>query len=320
MADEQLTIVVSEHLSEEACAWLEARARVVRCSHDDDDFEHQLAHADGLVVRTYTIVDGALLAAAPKLRVVGRAGAGLDNIDVEACRARGVEVVYRPNANTQAVVEYVLCLLGDALRPRAVLNGPVDDATWRTLRADTVGRRQMSELTLGILGLGRIGKRVAQVATAIGMRVIYNDLLEIPLEKRYGAEPVDVRVLFSEADVVSVHVDGRSGNRHFVGEKLLECMKDDSVLLNTSRGFVVDNEALSRTLQGRPEMLALLDVHDPEPFGDDYPLLGLANVRLYPHLASRTEWAMREMSWVVRDVMAVLEGRAAEFAAPVLHG
>lgn len=310
------SVLVTEHLAADAEAWLAARGSVTSCAPDDPAFASHLARADALVVRTYTIVDEAMLAGAPRLRVIGRAGVGLDNIDVAACRLRGVEVVYRPDANTQAVVEYVLWLLGDALRPRAILTSAIDVETWNQLRADTVGARQVSELTLGILGLGRIGKRVAHVVSAIGMRVIYHDVLEVEPARRFGAMPVEVGQLFSESDVLSIHVDGRPSNRRFVGRELLVRMKANALLINTSRGFVVDNDALAEALRQRPEAMALLDVHDPEPFGEDYPLLGLPNARLYLHLASRTEWALREMSQVVKDVWAVLEGREAEFPAP----
>ena len=142
----------------------------------------------------------------------------------------------------------------------------------------------------------------------LGMRVIYNDLVEIDQEQRFGAQPVPVEGLFEQADVISVHVDGREENRHFVDERLLGRMRSDAVLINTSRGFVVDSAALAEFLKAHSGALALLDVHEPEPFGQDYPLLGLPNARLYPHLASRTQRAMENMSWVVRDVVRVLKG------------
>ena len=310
-------VIQTEHLAEQPAAWLAQRCRLEVCATDDPRFSGFLAQAKGLVVRTYTIVDEALLDAAPALRVVGRAGAGVDNIDVAACRARNVEVVYTPEANTQAVVEYVFCLLGAVLRPPVSLAEPVDVERWKQLRAERSGQRQMSELTLGILGLGRIGSRVAEVAAAIGFeRVLYNDLVEIPPARRHGALSVPVERLFTEADIVSLHIDGRSSNRHFVGRHLIGCMKPDVIMVNTSRGFVVENLALVQLLKENPDALALLDVHEQEPIESSYPLLGLANARLYPHLAAATKHAHVNMSWVVRDVLTVLDGGRPRHPAP----
>ncbi|MDY7108292.1 MAG: NAD(P)-dependent oxidoreductase [Planctomycetota bacterium] len=288
----------------------------MKVAHDAPAFADALAEAEALLVRTYTRVDETLLRAAPRLRVIGRAGVGLDNVDVPACRARGIEVVYTPEANTQAVVEYVLCLIADALRPRRTVDQALQVRPWEQIRQETSGRREMSECTIGILGLGRIGKRIAQVAGAIGSRVLYNDLVSMPPEARFGAEPVAAENLFEEADILSIHIDGRSDNRDFIGPELITRLKDDVVFLNTSRGFVVDNVALAGFLCAHPRAEAHLDVHEPEPFDASYPLLGLPNAKLYPHLAARTERAMLNMSWVVKDVMAVLEGRAPQWPAP----
>jgi D-3-phosphoglycerate dehydrogenase len=300
-------VLVTEHLSDAPLQWLAERADVVQAPAGSAEFGRAAPDAEGLLVRTYTRVDAALLARLPRLRVAARAGVGLDNIDAAACAARGVAVVNTPDANTQAVVEYVLCLLCDALRPRVYLERAVDPARWNDLRAQTVGHRQMDELQLGVLGMGRIGRRVAQVARAIGMRVAYCDLLEIDPAHRHGAHPVDAAELFRASDVVTVHVDGRASNRGLVGEALLAAMKPDAVLLNTSRGMVVDHAALARRLREAPAMLAVLDVHDPEPVAPDNPLLGLPNARLAPHLASRTDAAMEAMSWVVRDLWNALQ-------------
>jgi D-3-phosphoglycerate dehydrogenase len=160
----------------------------------------------------------------------------------------------------------------------------------------------MNELRLGILGMGRIGRRVAEVARAIGFDVAYHDLAEIPHDQRRGAHAVSAEELFASSDVLTVHIDGRASNRGFVGAGLIERMKADSVFINTSRGFVVDHAALARRLKANPGALAILDVHEPEPIIADNPLLGLENAHLAPHLASRTDAAMEAMSWVVRDV------------------
>jgi len=232
----------------------------------------------------------------------------VDNIDVRACRSRGIEVVYAPDANTQAVVEYVLSLILEEFRPRSAVTEAIGLERWKAIRAATPGR-QLNEATVGILGMGRIGKRLAKALAALGCRVICNDLLTIAETDRHGATAVGVEALFRESDVVSVHIDGRPGNRGFVSARLMGLMKPGVVFINAARGMLIDTNALAGFLRANPGATAILDVHEPEPFGPDYPLLGLANARLYPHLAARTETAMANMSWVVRDVAAVLEGR-----------
>jgi phosphoglycerate dehydrogenase-like enzyme len=309
-------VAVTETLAERAAEWLGERVELLRATPSDPAFADAADRIEGLVVRTYTTVDAALLAGLPRLKVVGRGGVGLDNIDLEACKARGVTVVHTPDANTQAVVEFVLCCLCDALRPRAALETAVSKDEWQRLRdEDLVALWQMSELRLGILGLGRIGRRVAEVARAIGFDVVFHDIRGIPDEERNGAEPVDLETLFRTSDIVTVHVDGRASNRHLVGERLLALLKADAIVINTSRGFVVDQPALARWLEANPAAMALLDVHDPEPIPANSPLLGCDNACLTPHLASRTLTAMDNMSWVVRDVVAVLEGRAPQHPA-----
>lgn len=311
-------VVQSESLSPGPAAWLAERADLVVCPWDDPRFSAELALAEGLVVRTYTQVSRELLDKAPRLRVVGRAGVALENIDIPECRKRGIEVVHAPGSNSQAVVEYVLCMLCDALRPRVTVNDPVNLPTWEKIRAEVFAKRQMSEMSLGILGLGRIGKRIAQVTGAIGMAIFYNDIVEIPLELRSGATAVSPAELFATCDVISIHIDSRPGNHHFVSASLINAMKDDALLINTSRGLAIDHEALAEFLRAHPKARAMIDVHDPEPFDAEYPLLGLANAKLFPHLAGRTETALINMSWVVKDVLAVLEGRKPHHPAPDL--
>lgn len=273
---------------------------------DDPAFTEHLARAAGVVVRTYTQVDETFLNGAPNLKVVGRAGVGLDNIDVNACTARGIEVVHTPDANTQAVVEYVVSILGAAFRPLQPMTEGVDASRWAQLRTEAMAPRQLSQITLGILGLGRIGSRMAQVAGAIGMPVQFCDIRDIEVEDRYGAVCVDMETLLHTSDVLSVHVDGRAANRHLLGERELTQVPEHAMLINTSRGFVIDHAALALILTARPAMRAVLDVHDPEPVPRESPLLRQSNAILFPHAASRTHAAQAAMSWVVRDVAQVL--------------
>jgi D-3-phosphoglycerate dehydrogenase len=309
-------VLVTEGSDAAPLKWLAERAEVVEIRFSNPAFPRELARADGLIVRTYTKVNRAMLDAAPRLRVVGRGGVGLENIDLSACRARGIEVVYTPDANTLAVGDFVFGSILQLLRPWA----PFRERTYppeefKAIR-NTLRGRQLNELTLGILGLGRVGKRVGHIAAnGFAMRVIYNDLVE-PGAIDFPATAVDKPTLYCQADVLSLHVDMRAGNERLVGREQLALMKRDAVLINTSRGEVLDAAALAEAIRDKRLAGAAIDVFDPEPPAPDFPLLGFSNVLLTPHMAARTFTAIENMSWVVRDVINVLEGRPAKWPAP----
>src|SRR5262245_13864678 len=310
-------VVLTEDTDAAPLAWLQERARVVEAAVGSPEFDAALPDVLGMVVRTYTKVSAALLARGPKLRVVGRGGVGLENIDVAACRARGVEVVYTPDANTLAVADFVIGFALQLLRPWALFRDRAYTPAEFKHRRDTLRGVQLDELTIGILGMGRVGRRVGHLAaTGFGARVFYNDLLDVRPHLTFPAMAVDKPTLFRKADIVTLHVDMRPGNEHLVGAPLLSLMKPAAVLINTSRGEVLDATALAAAIQGKRIAGAAIDVFDPEPPPADYPLLGLDNVLLSPHMAARTYTAVENMSWVVRDVMDVLNGRPPKYPAP----
>jgi phosphoglycerate dehydrogenase-like enzyme len=310
-------VLVTEDCDAAPLAWLKERARVVEAGPGTPEFDATLPDVVGMMVRTYTKVNAALLARCPKLCVVGRGGVGLENIDVAACRARSVEVVYTPDANTLAVADFVIGFALQLLRPWALFHDRAyAPAEFKRVR-DTLRGSQLNELTFGILGMGRVGRRVGQIATAgFGARVIYNDLLDVRGDLTFPAAAVDRPTLFREADLVTLHVDMRTGNRHLVGAPELELLKPTAILINTSRGEVLDAAALAAAIRSGKIAGAALDVFDPEPPPSDYPLLGLDNVLLSPHMAARTHTAVENMSWVVRDLVEVLNGRPPKYPAP----
>ena len=311
MAESPL-VIQTEELSPEAAAWLGERCRHVVCGIDDPRFGELIESAEGLVVRTYTDVNDRLLDRAPRLRVVGRAGVSLANIDVEACNRRGVAVVHTPDSNTQAVVEYVLALALDATRPRVFLYEPVDLRNWRDIREEMITPRQLSDMTIGVWGVGRIGARVSEVFGAIGARVLGHDIRDVG---SVACEMVDRDTLLRESDLVTIHIDDRPANKRVVGSEAFGLLKHDAVVINASRGYVLDTEALADWLKEHPAGQAVIDVHDPEPFTGEYPLLHLENAHLSPHLASAAKTAKLNMSWVVRDVWRVLSGEQPEYRA-----
>jgi D-3-phosphoglycerate dehydrogenase len=310
-------VVVTEGSDPVPLNWLKQQAEVLEVKLEDPALPQALARAEGLVVRTYTRVTAEFLERTPMLKVVGRGGVGIENIDVKACRRRGVEVVYTPDANTLAVGDFVIGYLLQLLRPWGFFRDRAyDKAEFKQIR-DTQRGRQLNELTLGILGMGRVGRRLGHIAASgFGMRVIYNDLLDVASRLDFPATAVDKPTLYREADVLSLHVDMRPGNEHLVGREQLALMKKDAVLINTSRGEVLDAAALAEAIREKRLAGAAIDVFDPEPPKDDFPLLGLPNVLLTPHMAARTGTAIENMSWVVKDVWAVLKGQKPRFPAP----
>jgi phosphoglycerate dehydrogenase-like enzyme len=313
-------VLITEGSDPKPLAWLRERVNVVEIRTDDRNFGQQLAQADGLIVRTYTRVTEAILQAAPKLKVVGRGGVGLENIDVAACRRRGVEVVYTPDANTLAVGDHVFGVILQLIRPWPIFRQRAfEPEEFKRVRSGSKGR-QLNELILGILGFGRVGKRVGHIAAnGFGMRVIYNDLVTPdPQSFSFNATAVDKPTLYRESDIVTLHVDMRPSNHHLVRREQIAQMKTDAILINAARGEVLDAQALADALRGGKLAGAALDVFDPEPPPADFPLLGMDNVILTPHMASRTHSAIENMGWVVRDVYEVLQGRSASYPAPVV--
>ncbi len=308
--------LITEELDDACTAWLRDHCDVAHVPFDDPAFDASLAKADALIVRTYTQVNDALLDKAPNLKAVGRAGVGLDNIDVPACRSRGVEVVHTPDANTSAVTELVFAFILDALRPRVFLDRPLPMPEWKALRTELTAHRQLRECTLGIVGLGRVGKSIARIAHAFAMPTIYHDLIDIPDADRESAAPVDPDTLFATADILTVHIDNRPANRHHINSGRLALMKPDALLINASRGFVADASAIADWLTANPNARAIADVHDPEPITSGNPLLNLPNAHLTPHIGAATRLAHRNMSWVVRDIVRTLAGEPPEFPAP----
>lgn len=310
-------VLVTEGSDPAPLAWLRERATVIEAGADAPQFSEHLAEARGLLVRTYTRVNDELLSKAPNLKVVGRGGVGLENIDVAACRRRGIEVVYTPDANTLAVGDFVFGYLIRLVRGWAYFkDGVIEPKEFKRLR-DTLRGRQLNELTLGVLGMGRVGRRVGHIAAlGFGMHVLYNDLQDVRAHLDFPATAVDKPTLYRSADVLSLHVDMRAGNENLVGREQIGLMKPGSILINTSRGEVLDAYAVADAVRGGRLSGVAIDVFAPEPPKPDFPLLGMDNVLLTPHIAARTTTAMANMGWVVRDVMAVLDGLKPRYPAP----
>jgi phosphoglycerate dehydrogenase-like enzyme len=301
-------IIVTEGLEKTPFAWLRENADVREISwKDPEKLRAALPDADALIVRTYTKVTDELLSHGPKLRAVGRAGVGLDNIDQPACAKRHIEVISTPTANSRAVCEYVFNLIFTLSRPVVNLKQSVPDDEFHAFRKNIRGL-ELSGKTMAILGMGRIGRGVGKIAWAMEMDVLYNDLVDVSSLIDYPAKSVSKQELYERADILTLHVDHQPDNLnyHLVDAAAFSKMKPTAILVNTCRGEVVNAADLAVALKSNRLAGACLDVHDPEPLPPEYPLFGCPNVILAPHLAARTQGAMDRMSWVARDVVEFL--------------
>jgi D-3-phosphoglycerate dehydrogenase len=309
-------VVVSEPLSERALGVLRAESEVRRVdARAAPALRQAVADADALIVRTYTPVDQALLDGAPKLKVVGRAGVALDNIDVPACRARGVEVVHTPEANTLAVVDYTVRMIIELNRRFWPMTGPLSPEAFHAARQQAFGRF-CADATLGIIGCGRIGSRVGRAAAALNMTVLYNDIVDVAVD--YPAQAVDKPHLYAHSDIITVHTPLTDLTRHLIrAETIAQCRRGVQII-NAARGGCVNYQDLAAAIRRGHVGAAAIDCHDPEPPPPDYPLFAVAgeSVILTPHIAARVPAAMERMCDVVEDVLGVLHGRAPRFPAP----
>jgi len=304
-------VLVSEPLSERALEYLAAHAEVIRS--DAAGAIDCISDVDGLVVRTYTQVNEELLDRAERLKVVGRAGVAIENIDVPAARRRGVEVVHTPAANTLAVVDYTISAIIGMNRRFWPMSGYVDGDEFHRMRKSSFGRF-LSSMTLGIVGCGRIGSRVGRAAAALGMTVLYSDI--IPIELDYEAEAVDKPTLYSRSDIVTIHVPLDDSTRGMIDAEALGAFKDGMQFINAARGPCVNYADLACAIKSGKVSAITVDCHDPEPPGADYPLFGLENATLTPHIAARVPQAVENMCDVVYDIVAVLQGKEPQYPAP----
>jgi (S)-sulfolactate dehydrogenase len=268
----------------------------------------ELGTADALIVRNRTQVDAALLAAAPRLKVVGRLGVGLDNIDLPACAARRIDVIPATGANARSVAEYVICALMLLLRPAYSASAAVAAGEWP--RAALSLGRELSGSTLGVVGFGSIGRLVADLAHRLGMQVIGFDAAIAPESAAWAEQhtvPRPLDDLLGESDVVSLHLPLTGATHRLLDARRLSLMKRDAILINTSRGGIVDETALAAALRGGMLGGAALDVFEHEPLPAGSVLAGCPRLLLTPHIAGVTrESNARVSALVAREVAAAL--------------
>ncbi|MBI4717296.1 MAG: hypothetical protein HY763_05790 [Planctomycetes bacterium] len=309
MADTSLHIVFAEQYAPSAVERMRGVGRITQLERcDEATLKEAVRDCDALLIRTYAKVTAGALAGARRLKVIGRGGVGLENIDLEAARAAGVAVVYTPAAGTEAVADLTVGLMIGLIRGIRGADEAVRGGRFLEARS-AAPRQELGELTLGVIGMGRIGRAVARRCRhGFGMTVLYNDLVA-PGWLDFAATPVSKDELYASADIVSLHVPLTDLTRGMISGEVLDRFRPGAMLINTARGAVVDGCALAERLRGGRISGAGLDVFDPEPITADHPLMSAPNTIFTPHVGARTVRALAAMNEVAEDVVRVLQGR-----------
>jgi D-3-phosphoglycerate dehydrogenase len=302
-------VVLAGNIHPDGRAVLETEARVLVCDEETEGpFVKAAGEADGILFRVRPRCTESLMAACPKLRVVGRHGVGLDTVDIPAATRLGVAVVHAPGSNSQSVAEHALMLMLVCAKRTLVVDRATRKADWSGRRG---GNFELHGKTLGIVGVGNVGRRVAKLAAAFGLRVLGHDKY-VPADelRRRGAEPVEsLDDLLPQVDFLTCHTPLTDETRGMINERTLGLMKKGAIYINTSRGPVQQERALFEALTRGQLAAAGIDVFEEEPSSPDNPLFNLENVVVSSHVAGVTREATRQASMqVASEMLRVLRG------------
>ncbi|MGE0598695.1 MAG: phosphoglycerate dehydrogenase [Dehalococcoidia bacterium] len=313
-------ILIADPVAPEGIELLRAIGDVdVKTGQAQDSLIASIDNYDALVVRSETKVTRPIIEAASRLQVIGRAGVGVDNIDLQAATERGVIVVNAPQGNTIAAAEHTVALLLALAR-----HIPQADASMRAGKWDrkTYVGTEVRGKTLGVIGLGPIGSEVARRGLGLDMRVLAHDPYVAEERTRsLGAEPVDFETLISISDFITVHVPMTAATKGMISTEQFARMKDGVRLLNVARGGIIDEAALAAAVQSGKVIGAAVDVYTAEPIDPNNPLLGDPRIITTPHLGASTAEAQERVAVdVAEQIVDILAGRPARYAvnAPML--
>ena len=276
-----------------------------------DVLRSKLQDCDGLLCLLTDPIDQALMATAPRLKVISQFAVGYDNIDVAAATARGIPVGHTPGVLTDATADLTWALLMAAARQVVAGDRFIRTGQWRTWEPDLLLGPQVAGATLGIIGLGRIGQAVARRAQGFKMRLLYHGRhrLDPELERVLGVQWVTLETLLAQSDFVTLHTPLSDQTAGMISDRQFELMQPHALLINTARGPIVDPQALYRALSTGKIAGAALDATEPEPLPSDSPLLHLQNLIVTPHIGSASrQTRLRMGQMALANLIAGLQG------------
>ncbi len=307
-------VLVYEPIHPVGAELLEANCRVEYArSFEEDQLIQQAVDADAILIRAKGSVSRRIIAAAKRLKVIGRHGVGLDNIDLSTAAQRGVRVVYTPTANAQSVAEQFVGLALVLAKKIRTADAALRRGEWE-VRMSLRGT-ELAGKTLGVVGFGRVGRETARIChNGFDMPVLYHDVVNNPeMEQQLGARRVELSELFCESDFISINVVLTDKTCGMIQADLLKLMKPTAYIINMARGPVWNERDIFQALQARQIAGAGADVFETEPPVRDHPLFGLDNFVGTPHMAAHTEESLMRMSMVAQDIVRVLAGEEPEF-------
>lgn len=307
-----MRVLITDSLSPVAVEMLEAAGHEadVQLGKSPEELKALAPGAEGWLIRSGTQLTAELLAAAPDLRVVGRAGVGVDNVDLEAATRRGVVVLNAPDGNTISTAEHTCAMMLALARQIPEAHASLRQGQWERKR---FAGSELDGKTLGVVGVGKIGRTVAAQMQGFGMRVLGHDPVLAPeAAERLGVQLVDLDTLFAESDVITVHTPLNDATRGLLDEETFARCKDGVRVVNCARGGIVDEAALLAALESGKVAGAALDVFSAEPPGENLTsLLRHPNVVVTPHIAASTEEAQEKVALqVTESVIDALAGNA----------
>ncbi|MFA5355781.1 MAG: phosphoglycerate dehydrogenase [Candidatus Omnitrophota bacterium] len=303
-----MKILVSDPLSEEGLKILKEVKEFqvdVKTDLKPDALKEEIKNYDALIVRSATKVNKDIIAAAAKLKVIGRAGVGLDNVDLPAATQKGIIVMNTPGGNTISTAEHTMSMILSLSRNIPQANTSMKKGEWK--RSKFMGIELYGK-TLGIIGLGRIGTEVARRSLSFGMKVLaYDPFLSREVAESLGIEIAELKELLADSDYITVHTPLTEETKHVISDKEFAMMKKGARLINCARGGIIDEAALLKALKDGKVAAAALDVFEKEPLQAESELLKFDNVILTPHLGASTEEAQVnvaiEVAEIVRDAL-----------------
>ena len=311
-------ILMYEQMHQKGTELLAEKCELVYAeSFDEKDLIEKAADVDGIVIRANGVVSRAVIEAASQLKVIGRHGVGLESIDLEAAKERGIKVVYTPVANMESVAEHFVAFSLMLAKKIRLADIALREGNWKA-RYELTGM-ELREKTLGVMGFGRIGQQTARIChKGFDMKVLYYDVVDFPeTEKELSASRVEKETLFSEADFISINLPLLPATRHAINADLLNRMKPTAFIVNMARGPIWKEDDVIRALKENRMAGVGSDVYELEPPPEDHPLFKMDTFVGTPHMSAHTEEAMVRMSMVAKDVIAVLEDQDPEFLVPV---